>query len=171
MSATRGAELQYEIEQFLYREAELLDQHRYQEWFDLFADDAHYWVPIRDTTTQQPDGIPPEGEVRVAHFDDDKRALQMRLTRLQSGLAHSESPPSRTRRLVGNVRIEPLREGGELLVRSNFMLFQSRRESAEFLFAGEREDRLRNAGDAWLIVRRKVILDHNVLPRALSVFF
>jgi 3-phenylpropionate/cinnamic acid dioxygenase small subunit len=165
-----GPELQHDIEQFLYREAELLDQHRYEDWVALFTDDTHYWVPIRETTTQQPDGIPPDGEIRVAHYDDDKRALGMRLTRLQSGLAHSEGPPSRTRRLVSNVRIQPA-EGGELVVKSNFMLFQSRREAAEFLFVGEREDRLRQVDGAWRIARRKVILDHNVLPRALSVFF
>jgi len=163
-------DLQYEVEQFLFEEADLLDEHRYREWLDLFTDDVRYLVPIRETTTEQPDGVPPADELRVAHINDDKRALQMRLSRLESGLQHSEWPPSRTRRVIGNIRLTAS-EGDELSVRSNFMLFQSRRETAEFLFVGRRQDRLRRVDGSWRIARRTVLLDHNVLPRSLSIFF
>ena len=163
-------QLQHEVEQFLYMEAGLLDSHRYGDWLALFSDNAHYVVPIRETTTSEPNGIPSADELRVAHIDDDADGLRMRVTRLMSGQAHAEEPPSRTRRLIGNVRID---EGDEreLLVRSNFMLFQSRREKAEFLFVGERHDRLRRSEASWKIASRTVILDHNVLPRSLSVLF
>jgi len=161
---------QHEIEQLLYHEADLLDHQRYREWLDLFTEDAHYLVPIRETTTAHPDGLPPAGEIRVAHLDDDRRGLEMRLFRFETGQAHAEDPPSRTRRLVGNVRVAPP-EAGELQVHSNFMLFQSRRETAEFLFVGQREDRLRQVDGSWRIARRTVLLDHNVLPRSISVFF
>jgi 3-phenylpropionate/cinnamic acid dioxygenase small subunit len=48
IKATRVApELQIEIEQYYYQEAELLDDHRYGEWLELFPDDARYWMPTR----------------------------------------------------------------------------------------------------------------------------
>jgi 3-phenylpropionate/cinnamic acid dioxygenase small subunit len=103
-------------------------------------------------------------------MDDDKLGLRRRLTKLGNPSAHSEVPPSRTRHQVSNVRVTRL-ANGEVDVRSNFSLFQSRREAAEFLFVGERHDRLRRVGADWQIARRTVVIDHNLLPRSLSVFF
>lgn len=40
---------QHEVERFLYEEAALLDGHRYEQWLELFADDATYFMPIRRT--------------------------------------------------------------------------------------------------------------------------
>jgi 3-phenylpropionate/cinnamic acid dioxygenase small subunit len=37
-------ELTREVEQFLYREARLLDERRFREWLELFTDDARYWM-------------------------------------------------------------------------------------------------------------------------------
>src|SRR5713226_8673687 len=95
-----------EVEQFLYREARLLDDRRFHEWLELLTDDVHYWVPIRETMQQQPDGFHPEDELAVSYMDDNKEFLTMRIARLDTGLAHAETPPSRTRHLITNVEIE-----------------------------------------------------------------
>ena len=169
MNATPGPGLQYEIEQFLYREARLLDERHFHDWLDLFTEDVRYWVPIRETVADLPDGIAADDAIAVAHIDDDREHLKMRVDRLDTRLAHAETPPSRTRRLIANIEIVAL-EGEELTVLSNFILYQARKEKSEFLMIGRREDRLRRSGDGWRIARRKVVLEQTLLPRSLSVF-
>ena len=162
--------LQQEIEQFLYWEARLLDTGRYHDWLDLFTEDAHYWMPIRETIQGRAEGYYGEEELAVSHMNDDKEFLTARVKRLDTGLAHAETPASRTRHLITNVEIED--DGtGELNVFSNFQVFQARRDRSDYQFFGAREDRLRRVSGSWKIARRKVVLDHTVLPRGVSIFF
>jgi dibenzofuran dioxygenase beta subunit len=165
----QAVELQHEIEQFLYREARLLDEQRFEEWLGLFTEDTRYWIPIRETAADLPAGVPSDDAIAVAHIDDDRAHLKMRVDRLGTRLAHAEIPPSRTRRLIANVEITE-GTGDELTVASNFIVYQARKERSEFLIVGKREDRLRRGGSGWLIARRKVVLEQTVLPRSLSVF-
>ena len=106
--------LQHSIEQFLYREVRLLSERRYEEWLELFTDDARYWMPARGTIDVQPDALSDEGE--MAYFDDDKEFLAVRIERLHSSLAHAEQPPSRLRYFISNVEVAAL-DGGDLDVR------------------------------------------------------
>ena len=163
-----GVELQHSIEQFLYREVRLLSELRYEEWLDLFTDDARYWMPARETVADQPDAVAGEGE--MAFFDDDKEFLGMRIERLRSSLAHAERPPSRMRYFVSNVEIDEVSDD-EFDVRCNLMVYQSRLERTEVSYVGRREDRLRRQGDLWRIALRKVILDQTLVPRTMSTFF
>jgi 3-phenylpropionate/cinnamic acid dioxygenase small subunit len=161
--------LHYEVEQFLYHEAWLLDQRRFHEWLDLFADDARYVMPVRETTQRPPDA---DLAVAGAHFHDDKAFLTLRVRRLDTGMAHAEQPASRTRHLIGNVQVyEGDAVSAEIGVRSSFMVFQGRLEQSEHLFVGMREDRLRRVAGAWRIARREITIDHTTLPRSLTTFF
>jgi 3-phenylpropionate/cinnamic acid dioxygenase small subunit len=165
-----GPRLQYDVEQFLYHEAELLDEGRFQEWLDLLTDDVRYWMPVRETLQGRPDGLHPEDAPAVSLMDDDKEFLEKRVARLETGLAHSEMPPSRTRHLITNVRI--LSAGEDVLaIVSNFHVFQGRAGRADHEFFGRREDRLLHLDGAFKIAWRKIVLDHTVLPRALSILF
>lgn len=164
-------ELQQEIEQFLYREARLLDDRRFHEWLELLTDDVRYWVPIRETMQQNSDGFHPEGELAVSYMNDNKEFLTLRVERLDTGLAHAETPPSRTRHLITNIEIEAGDKPDEVTVYSNFLLFQSRREHSDYSFFGKREDRLRRVGGEWKLAGRKVFLDQAVLPRGVSILF
>lgn len=159
-------DLRSEVESFLFHEARLLDENRFEEWLALLADDAPYWMPVFETLEGDADNSPVEGQWAV--MEEGKPFLAKRFERLQTGMAHSELPRSRTRRLVTNVLVEG--DGEEVTVRSNFILFQGRRDKDGDFFVGRREDRLRRAGDSWLIAGRKVFLDHRVMPRAISVF-
>lgn len=169
MNAAASLELHHEIEQFLFREARLLDDRQFHEWLALFTADCRYWVPIRETVAALPDGTYDEDVIAVAHIDDDLEHLRMRVERLDSRLAHAEVPPSRTRRLISNVEITAI-DGRDLTVLSNFILYQARKEKSEFLMVGRREDRLRGGADGWQIRMRKVVLEQTLLPRSLSVF-
>lgn len=167
-------ELQHEIEQFLYREAELLDEREFAEWLDLFADDVHYWMPTRYNRLRREQDKEYSAPNETALFDDDKDSLARRITRLETGMAWAEDPPSRTRHLFTNVRVVPTDAPDEYVVKANFLLYRTRLEHDVELFVGQREDLLRRAGTeaGWLIARRKLILDQSTLnAKNLSMFF
>jgi len=170
LASNVSRDLQQEVEQFLYYEAALIDHGEMHAWLELFTDDVRYWMPVREVLAGRPDGLHPEDAVAISLIDDDKQFLTLRVRRLDTGLAHAETPPSRTRHLISNVRIVPA-DGGELTVYSNFCVYQSRLERLDYTFYGEREDRLRRVDGQWKIAALKIILDQTVLPRALSTFF
>jgi 3-phenylpropionate/cinnamic acid dioxygenase small subunit len=117
--------LQYEVERFYYDEAALLDSHRYEEWLALFADDAHYFMPIRRTRMQRELDKEFTKPGEMAFFDDTKMLLDGRIKKLESGRSWAEDPPSRTRHLITNVRI--LKDDGRTFeVESNFHLYRTR---------------------------------------------
>lgn len=165
-------ELQHEVEQLYYREAELLDERRIEEWTALLAPEFRYRVPVRATRTWR-EIAPPEGATGSsvdrelvpggAWLDETRADVLERLRKLRSGSAWAEDPPSRTRRLVTNVRIAPS-EAGILDVRSAFLLYRNRSDTQVDLFAGERRDRLLRGGPhGFSLVDRVVVLDQSVL--------
>lgn len=133
-------------EQVLYREAALLDERRFDEWLELFTDDATYWVP-------QGDEEDPQREVSIIY--DDRQRMHERVLRLGSGFAYSQDPPSSTCHLVGNVTAAPGEADGELVVSSKLVVAEVRR-NAQNLFAGTVEHVLVPAGEE-LRIRRKVV--------------
>lgn len=170
---------QHAVEQFLYAEAELLDQHRYHDWIQLFADDIHYWLPIRSTLTNRERHLEIAAEGEGAFMDDDLHYLRGRVRRLTSGVSWSEEPPSRTRRLLTNIRVRPAEAGsnaGALDVACNFYVYRSRLERHQDWFVGERFDLLRPAdadvtGYPFTIAKRKVVLEQStLLAPSISIF-
>jgi biphenyl 2,3-dioxygenase beta subunit len=166
---------QHNVEQFLYAEAELLDQRRYQEWIDLFTEDVHYWLPTRMTRTNRERHREIADKDETALIDDDKYFLTGRVRRYTSGISWSEEPPSRTRRLITNIRVAPATEPGELAVVSNFYVYRSRLERHQDWFIGERFDTLRPAGletgYPYQIASRKIVLEQTtLLAPSLSIF-
>jgi 3-phenylpropionate/cinnamic acid dioxygenase small subunit len=165
-------DVQYEIEQWMYAEAELLDDRRYPEWLALLADDLRYLVPLRINRPRKDLGTAPA--VQSAHMEEDKAGLGVRVKRILTGLAWSEDPPGMSRHLISNVRV---RRGGSdtgFRTRSNFLIYVGRLDSEEALFAGERHDVLRRVPDArgFELAERRVMLDRTVLAAInFSVFF
>jgi benzoate/toluate 1,2-dioxygenase beta subunit len=141
----------HQIENFLYREARLMDEHAYDEWLSLWAEDALYWIPCND------DDIDPQRHVSIIY--DNRARLEDRIERLKSGAAYAQEPKSRLRRVVSNVEIE---EGGngEVTVYSNFSLTELRR-SRQDTFAGRTVHKLRPQGNSFKIAYKKVLLVNN----------
>lgn len=159
-----------EVEQFLYAEARLLDERQYEAWLELFTPDARYWVPTV-ATRMRDDGGEIADKRSLAHFDDSKRTLTLRIKRLLSGFAYAEDPPSRTVRIVSNVQIDPGDVNG-VTARSNLVLYRTRLETTTDILAARRTDVLRRAEAGWTIAQRTVVLAANVIPaNNLSVFF
>ncbi len=155
--------LKFEVEEFLFYEAELLDSRRFDEWLNLLADDIHYWMPIRRTRQAKEIELEFTKLGGMAFFDDDKNTLTMRVERLSVGRAWAEDPPSRTRRLITNLKINNV-EGDEITVHNNFELYRTRLNSEEDTWIGRREDVLRRIeGGSFLLAQRHIFLEQTVI--------
>ena len=152
-----------EVEEFLYREAALLDEWRLDEWLELLTDDATYRVPPNDA----PDGDPADTLFIIA---DDIARIRGRVKRLASPEAHAEHPKSRTRRLISNVRITG-RDGDHVEVAANFVVYRFRRDERIGEYVGRYVYRLRIVDGALLIAERRAVLDSEELGRLGSVSF
>ena len=162
---------QYEIEQFYYAEAAMLDERRLPEWLALFTPDTHYWMPIRRTVMANDLEHEFTKPGAMALFDDDKATLEMRVKKLDTGYSWSEDPPSRTRHIVTNIRLVE-QNGEELTVESNFHLYRSRLETDQDSWIGRRRDVLRRVDGQLRIAKRHIFLETTLLQsRNLSNFF
>ena len=154
--------LKHEVEEFLFMEAELLDSRRFDDWLSVLTEDIHYWMPIRRTTTAREverEFTKPGG---MAFFDDNLEYLKMRVDRLRVGRAWAEDPPSRTRRLITNIRVTAI-EGEEVAVGCNFKLYRTRLNSEEDSWIGRREDTLRRVDGHFQLARRHIFLEQTVI--------
>jgi 3-phenylpropionate/cinnamic acid dioxygenase small subunit len=141
------------IEQFVYREARLLDSRHFEDWLALFTDDAIYWVPAGH------DDIDPTQHVSIIY--DTVAGMQKRVGRLNSGFAFAQEPASRTHRLVSNVEIINWAEDGSELEIATMMLLVELSRHNQTIHSARCEFRLRRQGDVWKIVRKKVNLLRN----------
>jgi 3-phenylpropionate/cinnamic acid dioxygenase small subunit len=170
-SLSERAILQYEVEQFLYAEAALLDARQYRAWLALMADDIHYWMPIRRTVTLSDLDLEFTKPGDMAYFDDDRMMLEMRVRKFEAGSAWSEDPPSRSRHFVSNVRILEA-AADELTVDVCFHLLRTRLNSEISDWFGRRTDVLRRAGGSFLLARRHIFLDQTlILSTNMSTLF
>ena len=169
--------LKEEIEQFLYHEAELLDERRYEEWLALFAEDAQYFMPMRrNVPHDEPDREFTRAGYDVNWFDEGKDTLTRRVKQILTGIHWAEEPPSRICHMISNVQVvtavAPSASSGEVTVKSRFLVYRNRVETETDFLVGKREDVLRRVNGGWQIARRKIILDQNVLlAKNLTVFF
>jgi 3-phenylpropionate/cinnamic acid dioxygenase small subunit len=163
--------LKQEIEDFLYREAELLDERRYEEWLDLLTDDVSYFMPMRRNVPadEMEREFTREG-LDANWFDEGKDTLTRRVKQIRTGVHWAEQPPSRICHLVTNIQIADATPD-EVTVRSRFLLYRNRVETETDFLVGKREDRLRRVGGEWRIARRKIILDQSVLLAKNLTFF
>ena len=164
MTTASQPTLREQVEDFLFKEAALLDDWHLDDWVDLFTDDGRYVVP----TTDLPDGDPRRDLVFI---DDDINRLRARAVRLNSRHAHREYPWSRTRRFISNVRVEETGDG-ELAVSSNVLVYRFRAgEGAPYV--GSVHYILRRDDGAFRIAYRRAVLDLEALSwhGAVSIIF
>ena len=154
MPANALRELRAEVEDFLYEEAELLDSWRLDQWAALFTEDAISHVPALD----DPDRDPKDSVFLVA---DDIIRIRSRVRQLMGDTAWAENPPSRTRRLITNVRVIAA-EGDVVRATANFLVHRCRMERIS-TFVGQYQYKLLRHGASFKIAERKVILAQDTL--------
>jgi len=138
---------QHEVEQFLYKQADLLDGRRWQEWIDLFTPDGVYWMPA-DSAHKHWDGMP-------AIFAEDKNLMAVRMGRVLHPDAWSQRPQWGTNHVVSNVVIDKAAKNGDLVVRSRFHMMELRRDDVRH-FAGQYTHHLKKAKGGYRIKLQRV---------------
>ena len=169
--------LKQDVEAFLFHEANLLDDRRYEEWLDLLTDDVRYWVPMRRNVKfgELEREFTREGQ-DINWFDEGKATLTQRVNQILTGVHWAEEPLSRISHLVTNVEIieatPTAAEPEEVSLRCRFIIYRNRVETETDILVGRREDTLRRVDGGWQIAKRRVLLDQNVLlAKNLTFFF
>jgi p-cumate 2,3-dioxygenase beta subunit len=147
--------LRLHVEELLYREADLLDRWRLDEWLTLFTDDAHYYVPPSDV-----DGDTADPDKSLFYIMDDRNRMQERVIRLGKIGAHSEWPRSKVRHLVSNVRVE--RAGDLIKARSSFAVWRSKDITSD-VFVGHYLHDLVDIDGQLKIAKKTCVLDMEAL--------
>lgn len=169
-----GAEDERLIARFLYDEAEMMDNMKWEDWLDCMHDDVDYWAPVRENRVarERKEEFYPKGT--SVYFEESKEFLRQRVVRLQTNMAWAEEPPSRSRHMLTNLRIDE-RSDGAFAVRSNFLIYRSRGERYEDTIAGERRDVIVRAPESrygFLVLEREIRFDMaTILVKNLSLFY
>jgi 3-phenylpropionate/cinnamic acid dioxygenase small subunit len=144
-----------EAEEFLYREAGLADDHRFDEWLALWTKDALYWVPCNE------EDVDPKKQISVIY--DDWKKIDERCYRLKGRHAHAQAPRSRLCRVISNVQLVDFdRERGGT-VTSRFVLGEVRRNEQIVLLGKARHKLVRVDGD-YKMKEKWVYLINNDTP-------
>jgi p-cumate 2,3-dioxygenase subunit beta len=147
--------LRLRVEELLFKEADLIDQWRLNEWLALFTDDAHYYVPPSDV-----DGDTANPNTSLFYIMDDRMRMQERVIRLGKVGAHSEHPRSKVRHLISNVRVR--REGALIHSRSSFIVSRAK-DITHDLFIGHYLHELVELEGVLKIVKKTCVLDMEAL--------
>jgi 3-phenylpropionate/cinnamic acid dioxygenase small subunit len=137
--------------QFIYREARLQDEHRYDEWEALWTDDGVYWVPANG------EGGDPERVMSIIY--DNRSRIGLRIRQFFTGKRYAQLPVSRLRRVIGNIQILAEESGGTR-VGANMLLFESHRRG-QIMWAARNEYLLRQVDGQWRLAFKKVALVNN----------
>jgi benzoate/toluate 1,2-dioxygenase subunit beta len=148
MRESADVERRAELEEFLYHEAWLLDQGRFDEWLELYTDDATYWIPL------QADQSDPLTTSSIVY--DDRRLLEVRVRQFQHPRAHARVPVPRTVHQIGNVRVIES-DGRDVRVSSTLFLVEFRRERQR-VWGALVEHRLRRTDQGLRIAAKRVDL-------------
>jgi 3-phenylpropionate/cinnamic acid dioxygenase small subunit len=169
--------LRAEIEEFLFHEADLLDDRRYEDWLELVAEDVRYWMPMRrNVKVGEAEREFTRAGQDINWFDEGKETLTRRVKQILTGMHWAEEPVSRISHMVSNVRLLEVNPSVaapvEVAVKCRFLIYRNRVETETDILVGKREDLLRRGDGQWKIARRKIVLDQNVLlTKNLTFFF
>lgn len=159
--ATVDAATQHRIEQFLYREADLLDAFELEAWLELLDEDITLRIPVR--IARHPGSERPEFSEESNYLREDYEMIRERVGRPSKEYAWSENPRSRVRHVIGNVRVLDVADD-ILTVANNQHVFRSYGDKADHdMLSAQRHTTLREAGECYRITDRTVYLDHSIL--------
>jgi len=151
--------------ELLLREAEFLDEKRWDDWLDLYTEDAEFWIPAWDgehTLTKDPNR-----EISLIYYQS-RAGLEDRIFRLRTELSLASTPLPRTVHLLTNHRFNASGDG-VIEVRSNYTTHSYKHKTTK-TFYGYYEHRLRLSGDRLLIARKRVIVLNDTIPTVLDLY-
>ena len=152
-----------DLVEFVYREAELLDERRFDEWYELFADAGHYWIPLRADQTDARD--------HVSLMYEDKLLLKARIERLAGARTHSQQPESRCQHVLQRPSITAIDAVKRKYATRTRYLYVEVRGEEQLVFACTASHRLVMAGDQLKIVEKRVDILNGDAPLPMIQLF
>ncbi len=150
------------IEQFLYDEANLLDNPDLDSWIKLYTEDGSYWMPAIE------DQADPLNHISI--FYDDRVMMEVRRRNFVHPRAASKDHKVRSSHIIGNVRVQGTNDKGDMIVSSNFQVLVFYRNEQR-AFGGKYEHHLVADGDSYKIRHKKVTLINCDAPqKSLTIY-
>lgn len=160
-----STDLDHEVTQLLSREVILLDRHRWEEWLDLFTEDAVYWVPSwaseEETTTD------PELELNLIYLKD-RGGLEDRVFRIETGDSYASVPLDRTVHIVSNIIVEKA-DGDTIEVAANCIVHSFGKKGG-MTRASQYEFILKRIDGALKIARKKITFIDDRIEGAVDIY-
>lgn len=167
-----------DVAEFYYTEANLLDERHFEAWLALLHENIEYFMPMRRNVKfgQHAERENTRQGSDISWFDEGKWTLTKRVEQILTGVHYAEEPLSRTTHFITNVRVLDIDESDSrarlINTSCNFMVYLNRVEYEVNTLAGKRYDTLISTGDSYQILKRKIILDQNILlVKNLTTFF
>jgi 3-phenylpropionate/cinnamic acid dioxygenase small subunit len=153
-AAVVAVTLYSQVERFIYREARLQDEHDYEGWEALWADEAIYWVPANG------DDIDPEAQMSIIY--DNRSRIGVRVRQLMTGKRYTQEPKSSIRHLITNIEVTD-QSGGQIEAGCNVLVYESSLRG-ETIWAARTTYHLKRTDAGFLMNRKKVALVNNDKP-------
>jgi 3-phenylpropionate/cinnamic acid dioxygenase small subunit len=134
----------------VYREARLIDEKRFDEWYELYSEDALYWMPL---TRDQP-----LGEAQTSLYYEDKLLLKVRIERLRHPNAFSQVQPSFSQHVLQQPGVESGEPGsGQCVLRTPFVYVEAQLDR-QLMLVGVAYHHLLAVGGEWKIRMKQIEL-------------
>lgn len=154
---------QNQLIRFVIREARLLDECKYEDWFACFAEDGYYWVPL---SADQVDG---ENHNSLAY--EDKLLLKLRMERLKHARAFSQQPASRAHHLLQTPEVELFDLPANCFVTRTQLLYTETRAEVQQQYAVTVWHHMRLEGGAFRIVLKRCdLLNADAMLPSIQLF-
>jgi anthranilate 1,2-dioxygenase small subunit len=153
------------VVEFLVREAEFVDEKRWDEWLELFTADAEYWMPAWDSETETTSD--PNDQISLIYYDS-RAGLEDRVFRLRTNASSASTPLPRTVHFVTNVRVSPSGDG-TCAVKANFQTLLYRHDTT-VQYYGFYEYRLVPHASGWRIRKKKIVVLNDRIPAVLDFY-
>lgn len=161
----RSTMSQEDICAFLYREARLLDDRRFREWLDCYAEDVEYWMPA--WTDDDDITVDPHSQISLIYYAN-RHGLEDRVFRIETERSSASMPEPRTAHFIANVeRLETRQD--EIDLRYNWNTLSHRyRETTQFF--GTNFLTLKVSGDEIKILKKKIVLKDDYIHQVIDIY-
>jgi 3-phenylpropionate/cinnamic acid dioxygenase small subunit len=141
-----------DLARLVYREARLIDDGRWDEWYALYADDAFYWVPL----------VPGQmnGDDHTSLMYEDKLLLKLRIERFANPRSYSLHPAVRCLHVLQQPELESADPAaGVWITRTSQLYVETQGEVQHVLAAVVRHTLVREGGALRIRLKRVDLLN------------
>lgn len=154
-----------EVKAFLYREARLLDDERWDDWLACYAPSASFWMPAWDDDDRLTED--PQSEISLIYYAD-RQGLEDRVFRIKTERSSATMPDTRTSHNISNVEIIE-RDGSKVTVRFNWNTLSYRYKKSYSYFGMSRYE-IDFSSEQPQILSKYVVLKNDYINQVIDIY-